>query len=196
MGFFDLDVPDGSGENPCYSDNPFDYVWHLNHANHSPEHQFLMGDPPYKLDQKTDVWKLGALIWELMTHDRDEDKPLREDGVVERKDSEADETYETQDGKIGVTDDRRQDRLSSRSMFPTPWRYYPMAGDYSSQLRKLVRGCLNYKSQDRWELKELAHEIDQFISDNTDMMQDTAEDLRIEKDNFETGRQFKRRRRK
>ncbi|KAJ4366690.1 hypothetical protein N0V95_000017 [Ascochyta clinopodiicola] len=190
MGFFERDAPPTvEGEEPPPSENPFEYVWHHNHKSHAIEHQTLTGNPPYPLGEKTDVWKLGALIWELMTCSRDNNEPMREDVLNHEHE---DEYGQPMIEKISVTSVDHQADLTPEAMFPEPWRLYPSAHGYSGDLKAVVRNCLHWKPQSRTSLTQLDSDIDDFVAGNPMAMHNATTLLKKENDPFGIGRRLMR----
>ncbi|KAF1927604.1 uncharacterized protein M421DRAFT_421440 [Didymella exigua CBS 183.55] len=101
MGFFPLQslVAD-PGQEPFPADNPTEYALEQRDARYAPEHQFMANNrPPTPIGEKTDVWKIAAVIWQLLSHGRDGDAPLREDLVVWRREMQRYEYHE-----VGVSE--------------------------------------------------------------------------------------------
>lgn len=190
MGFINRDsLPTEEVAEPLPSENPFERAWGMIHENHPIEHQFVTGDPPFKLGEKSDVWKLGSMIWEFITCGVDSDKPMRENGPAVNDDGEP---ILGRDGrqlitKLSVTSVKMTERLNAEAMFPTPRRFYLSADRYSTQLKDLVRECLHWSPSDRITLRRLDEEIESYINSNPLLMNNAAVLLDVQNDPFTIG---------
>ncbi|KAH6625335.1 hypothetical protein C7974DRAFT_395879 [Boeremia exigua] len=190
MGFIERDAPPvPEGYEPLRSDNPYEWTWNERHFCHPPEHQFMWGSPPTKLSEKSDVWRLGSLIWEMITNSRDSDHPMREDATF--RDDAGNGFY----GKQSVTLESNTRDLDADSMFPTPWRFYPSAERYSPELKQLVRDCLHWYPDSRKTFSEL-HDIatTEILKHSASFDRDVNAELLPKYDDFAIGKRHKRRR--
>ncbi|KAF1359646.1 hypothetical protein EJ07DRAFT_155603 [Lizonia empirigonia] len=167
MGFFPRDPPPvAEGEEPLPCDNPFEYVWNRPEPSHPIEHQFstaVDGGPVFLIGEKADVCKLGALIWELMTCDRDEDRPMREDADEDAAD-DAGQHDRPMFARVSVTSSNDKSDLTPDAMFPRPWRFCASADRYSDDLKELVRSFLHWSPESRTSFKELDRLVDEYFA--------------------------------
>lgn len=181
MGFIERTTSSvADGEEPFPSDNPFEFVLNHPHTNHPVERQYATRDPPFRIGEKTDVWKLGGLIWELMTCGVDKDHVQRENG--------------TRGGVLAkhpVTSGQCKSALGTHSMFPTPYQFYPSADTYSDDLKQLVRSCLHYNPTDRASFRELDRTIGKYIQDNPQVVRNALASMPTKIDRFAVGKRLR-----
>lgn len=161
--FFPLANPaPEAGQLPNPSDNPTWYVLPRDmkgSLRNPPEvcrvKHFTNGEE-IPINEKSDVWKIGAAIWQIITHNRDINNVFREDVLRTGPDGQPTNI------KWPV---RKQIRhpLHQMAILPVDHIFYPSSIGYSQRLRDLVRGCVEYDPRNRWTLRELYRQIKQHL---------------------------------
>ncbi|KAG9198148.1 hypothetical protein G6514_010474 [Epicoccum nigrum] len=166
--FFPLENP-ASGP----SDSPTEYVLNHNSNRHPPETchvQHDENDQVIPIGEKSDVWKIGAVIWQMITVDTDLDEVRRENKLKRGRDGRL------RSVKCYVC--KYYDKpLGPIEILPDPHVFYPSSIGYSEELRDLVRRCMAYYPENRATLRDLNREIEQYLSthpiqrDNLDLLE-------------------------
>ncbi|KAH3913604.1 hypothetical protein HBI56_081400 [Parastagonospora nodorum] len=133
------------------SDNPIEYLVELDgYEFYAPEHIRTRHEPPDPLNQKTDIWQIGAVILELMMNGQ-------EGADWGPKISRNGEIFPLCNFDTG--------RLEEG---PNPWPpgTFPTVGHYSLQLRRIIMRCLNYSPDNRPTLVWLKSQINAWITAN------------------------------
>ncbi|KAF2652768.1 kinase-like protein [Lophiostoma macrostomum CBS 122681] len=132
-------------ENPRFAANPWEFVFSVPALAYAPEQQPLDGskavdrDPPVRLDEKTDVFGIGRVMWSLITH-------LHfNDGVA-------------RDSRIHSLDFLYMDRTRDIEEVLTG-TFFTAAKHYSQDLKDLVRQCLKREQNSRPSLGQLSQSI-------------------------------------
>jgi serine/threonine protein kinase len=156
--FFSLANPAGQP-----SDNPRWYVlpYDMRGSTRNPVEvcrvkRFTNGEE-IPINEKSDVWKIGASIWQIITHDRDRNNVFREDVLRTGPDGQHMNT------KWPVRKEIRDIPLHQMAILPEEHIFYPSSIWYSQRLRDLVGGCLEYDPRERWTLRELYRMINQHL---------------------------------
>ncbi|KAF2652767.1 kinase-like protein [Lophiostoma macrostomum CBS 122681] len=138
MAFYEL----YEGDNPNLSDNPREYVNDMSGGSYAHEQAHMNVNNPVKLNEKTDVWAIGKVIWNLVTHSKD--APAREiPGIPTVVDMSLLHEEEILTGA-----------------------YYSASEHYGDPLKELVRACLAYDQADRPTLDELKGRIESAFTDD------------------------------
>ena len=111
------------------------------------------------INEKSDVWKIGAAIWQIITHNRDINEVCREDILVERSNGH-------QTNKKVYVRKEKHEPLHQMAILPVDHIFYPSSNGYSQRLRDLVRRCVEYDPRDRLTLRELYREIKRHLRRN------------------------------
>jgi hypothetical protein len=124
---------------------------------HVQEHQDVIGNPPICIGEKTDIWNIGAVIWDLMAGN-----PALGHGTL-REDVPPD--YEQPVSGV------RFNNLQHGSLFPQHTRF-PQGLMYSNGLKQLVGWCLEWRVGDRPNIDEIDEFVNDFLDNNTHIRDD------------------------
>lgn len=186
QAFFPLDdvLVAEPGQLPYPSDNPADYVLNRLSRQHPPEMCSVIYDAigaPVPINEKTDVWMIGAVIWQLLTHNSGKNEPLREDWL--------DRTGDKLKSKLRPVNEPNKDKLHELAILPEKHIHFPSANGYSAKLKKLMRMCLHYQSSDRMGLIQLDRAIKKHFEKHLEKHEGkpavTEDDLDVLKGNVE-----------
>ncbi|KAF3009755.1 hypothetical protein E8E13_009505 [Curvularia kusanoi] len=174
--FFPLEIPPRNADEPLYpSDNPVDYVHECSSTRRPYEQHFAREDENgilIPINEKTDVWMIGAVIWRLLSYNTDDRGPVREDLEAEVEVVEVDEngqpTRQLKDVpiKVPISMGDSTDVLTEAAMLPSVSEFFPMAANWTAELKRLVRECLNYGPGDRLTLHQLNEDIEAHLASN------------------------------
>ncbi|KAF2709912.1 kinase-like protein [Pleomassaria siparia CBS 279.74] len=154
------------------SENPLDYSFGAT-TRYPPEH--LPGNLR-RYTSKTDVWSIGAILWNLITNEYHHDGPRR--GGPNNKVA------------------KPICRPGSNSTNILTGENFPNKEHYSEALKILVRECLNFEPDERPDFPELRTRIDEHIAENDDIREQIEDPPPLEwfdRDNwgaFTTGELF------
>ncbi|KAF1918295.1 hypothetical protein BDU57DRAFT_537867 [Ampelomyces quisqualis] len=135
-----------NNENCPISDNPEDHIWNREATCYAPEHQLQRGPPWVPLNEKTDVWGIGSIIWSLIAHADPENGPVRED--IDAKPG----------SEIPLSAQRKRNRKVHTRYTTLNGQIYLPAISYSDEIKNLARACLNWDQDKRPTLAELLGE--------------------------------------
>lgn len=152
LATFDLDF----SHCPALDDNPSAHILPANAHNtrYAPEHHYLSGSDPVRLDAKTDIWGLGRIAWALIVNMCESDGPLREDGVHDVFNRVL--TLSTNQDENWPPRDAYDEAVLVGVMFPAAKRY-------SEELKALVRRCLKFDKEDRPSAREVLGRADVWL---------------------------------
>ncbi|KAF1849246.1 uncharacterized protein K460DRAFT_354115 [Cucurbitaria berberidis CBS 394.84] len=162
QAFFDMEARPGLPEHS--QENPQEYLIGADNTAWAPEHQDAIGDPPIRIGEKTDIWNIGATIWNLMAGNPEyvggPRGPQREDYTTDHYQSIPVSGY-----NVGP--------MQETSIFPIQ-TVYRQAADYSADLKDVVTSCLQWAVQDRPDLDELETWIQRFATANPHIWNDPS----------------------
>lgn len=142
------------------SDNPTEYVLNKPSDSHPPEIcrvQHDENDQIIPIDEKSDVWKIGAVIWQMVTVDTDRDEVRREDRLERGPDGQLENVK-------WFVRRRYSNPRGQMEILPEPHIFYPSTIGYCQKLRDLVRSCMDYYPANRATLRDLDRGIEQYLS--------------------------------
>jgi hypothetical protein len=162
------------------SDNPVDYLWQSDQTRYAPvchpmtlstltrvliyiqEHQIQeIREPMIPLGERTDVWGIGSILWYLVAHGIPDEGPLRGDKFDKKKDGSAERTY------IPISSHSYdQNKATHNNKTTLNRRMFPKAKDYTSELKNLVRACLNWWQGQRPSLEIVLDEANQRLDEH------------------------------
>ncbi|KAF2740089.1 kinase-like protein [Polyplosphaeria fusca] len=155
---------------PALEDNPRDYSHMGYEPRYAPEQSYFVQEKyhtqyPRKLNEKTDVWLIGAVLWSLITNRYFDQGPVHEDPHM---------------------GDKKKVRKAGDMMsicHPKPQVSYPIlsgdelvrTGGYPEELADLIRRCLEWDQEGRPSLEKMRGEIQTFLDANPDIRDDRPE---------------------
>jgi serine/threonine protein kinase len=155
--FFPLANPAGQpSDNPTWYVLPHDMRGSLRDPPEVCRVKHFTNREEIPINEKADVWKIGAAIWQIITHDRDINNVFREDVLTTG--SEGQPKNKKWPVRRGI-----RDPLHQMAILPVDHIFYPSSIGYSQRLRDLVSGCVEYDPRERWTLRELYRLIKQHL---------------------------------
>jgi serine/threonine protein kinase len=102
------------------------------------------------LGEKTDVWGIGNILWYLVAHRILDEGPVREYKLANNVDSDG-----LQLPYIPISSRRSRNRQIHNRQTTLTGEMFMAAGEYSDDIKNLVRACLNWKQENRPTLHDL-----------------------------------------
>ncbi|KAL6711470.1 hypothetical protein ACN47E_004404 [Coniothyrium glycines] len=181
MSFYELEGNQGTTQ----QGNPIEYVLDRQLENYAPEHQRINQNNPRVIDEKSDVWKIGSVLFHLIENGYED---------VSKGPTRAmpgDVYGSTFEYVAGVHNDMGTMNIVLREDLDDIWpaHKYPSFHLYDTPLLALTARCLNWDPDDRPTLLEMRNTIEELFEIQPEL-RDNVEfgPLSFEEDPFQIGK--------